>query len=67
MSLLDRFKAEAQELQPQLVAWRRDFHAHPELGFAEVRTAGIVADHLRALGLETATGVGKTGVVALVD
>ncbi len=67
MSLLDRFKAEAQELQPQLVAWRRDFHAHPELGFAEVRTAGIVADHLRALGLETATGVGKTGVVALVE
>ncbi len=52
---------------PQLVAWRRDFHQHPELGFQEVRTAGIVADHLRALGLEVSTGIGKTGVVALVE
>lgn len=40
---------------------------HPELGFQEVRTAGVVAEHLRALGLEVTTGVGKTGVVALVE
>ena len=40
---------------------------HPELGFEEVRTAGIVADHLRGLGLEVSTGVGKTGVVAMVE
>jgi amidohydrolase len=46
---------------------RRDFHAHPELGFQEVRTAGIVAKELTALGLEVNTGVGGTGVVALLD
>ncbi len=61
------FKAGAEALVPQLVAWRRDFHMHPELGFQEVRTAGIVAEHLRNLGLEVSTGVGKTGVVALVE
>ncbi|MFO7633472.1 MAG: M20/M25/M40 family metallo-hydrolase, partial [Caldilinea sp.] len=67
MSLVEQFKAEANDLQAELVAWRRDFHMHPELGFEEVRTAGIVADHLRNLGLEVSTGVGKTGVVALVE
>ncbi|MFN8589064.1 MAG: amidohydrolase [Candidatus Eisenbacteria bacterium] len=49
-----------------LVAVRRDLHQHPELGFREVRTAGIVADRLRALGLDPRTGVGVTGVTALV-
>ncbi|MBI3958750.1 MAG: amidohydrolase, partial [Chloroflexi bacterium] len=63
----DRIKADAQQLYPQLVAWRRDFHAHPELGFQESRTAGIVAEHLHDLGLEVSTGIGKTGVVALVE
>ena len=67
MSRINLLKNEAEELFPQLVAWRRDFHMHPELGFEEVRTAGIVADHLRDLGLEVSTGVGKTGVVALVE
>lgn len=51
---------------PKVVAWRRDFHAHPELGFAETRTAEKVAEHLRALGLEVRTGVGKTGVVGVL-
>ena len=60
-------KQEAAALYPQLVAWRRDFHAHPELGFQEVRTAGIVTEHLRELGLEVNTGIGKTGVVALLE
>jgi amidohydrolase len=41
----------------------KDLHAHPELSFHETRTAGIVADRLRALGFETSTGVGGTGVV----
>ena len=45
---------DAQSLAPQLVAWRRDFHQHPELGFQEVRTAGVVADHLRAQGAAAA-------------
>jgi amidohydrolase len=65
--MLDQLKTDAAALQPQLVAWRRDFHVHPELGFHEVRTAGIVADHLRSLGLEVFTGVGKTGVVAIIE
>jgi len=51
---------------PKVVAWRRDFHQHPELGNREVRTSGIVAAELKALGLEVQTGVAKTGVVALI-
>ncbi|HEY6074725.1 MAG TPA: hypothetical protein VIV15_15405, partial [Anaerolineales bacterium] len=46
---------------------RRDFHMHPELGFNEIRTAGIVASELHALGLEVTKGVGKTGVVGLLE
>ena len=65
--LLETLKTEAQDLFPKLVDWRRDFHMHPELGMEEVRTAGIVADHLRGLGLEVSTGIGQTGVVALVE
>lgn len=60
-------RREADELLPKLVEWRRDFHRHPELGFQEVRTAGIVAAHLQELGLEVSTGVGKTGVIAMVE
>lgn len=44
-------------------AWRRDFHAHPELAYEEHRTAGLVAERLRAFGIEVTEGVGKTGVV----
>ena len=51
----------------ELVATRRDLHAHPELGFEEVRTSGIVAERLRKLGLEPKTGVGKTGVLARIS
>jgi len=50
----------------ELIDTRRDLHAHPELAFEEVRTAKIVADRLRALGLEVRTGVGRTGVLATV-
>lgn len=50
-------------LVPDLIALRRDLHAHPELGFEEHRTAAIVADALREIGLEVTTGVGGTGVV----
>lgn len=67
MDLFDTLTADAHALGPQLVTWRRDFHAHPELSFEEVRTAGIVAAHLRDLGLEVTTGIGKTGVVAIVE
>lgn len=58
--------AAVQRILPEVTAWRRDLHQHPELGFAETRTAGVVADHLRALGLEVRTGVGKTGVVGVL-
>src|SRR5437879_215128 len=51
----------------QLVATRRDLHQHPELGFEEQRTSGIVAERLERLGYAVRTGVGKTGVVGLRD
>jgi amidohydrolase len=60
---LDRLAGQGNE---RVVAWRRDFHEHPELGNREVRTAGIVAEHLRQLGLEVRTGVAKTGVVGVL-
>ncbi|MGQ9491111.1 MAG: M20 metallopeptidase family protein [Anaerolineae bacterium] len=63
---ISRFRAEAEALQERLTAWRRDLHAHPELGFAVHRTAAIVAHHLSALGCEVRTGVGQSGVVALL-
>ena len=59
-SLLER----ARGLQSDLTELRRDFHRHPELSFQERRTSGVVAERLRALGLEPRTGVGGTGVVA---
>ena len=59
--------AHAAELQPQLVAIRRDLHAHPELAFTEVRTAGVVAAELARLGIPHRTGVGRTGVVGTIE
>ena len=53
-------------IEPKVVAWRRDIHEHPELGNREVRTAKLVADHLRSLGIEVKTGVAHTGVVGLL-
>ena len=50
----------------ELVATRRDLHAHPELAFQERRTSGLVAERLRALGYTVKTGVGRTGVVGVL-
>jgi len=61
------FLSETNSLIPYTRALRRDFHQHPELGFQELRTAGIVARELADLGLEVRTGVGKTGVVAMLE
>ncbi|GIL14221.1 MAG: amidohydrolase [Chloroflexi bacterium] len=61
------FLAEAAALRDELIARRRDFHRHPELAFEETRTAGIVAQELAKLGLEVQTGVGKTGVIGLLE
>ncbi|WP_082171759.1 M20 aminoacylase family protein [Methylobacterium indicum] len=54
---------EIRSLHPELSALRRRIHAHPELGFEEVKTAALVAEKLRAWGLEVTEGIGKTGVV----
>ena len=66
--LQSKFVAPSLELpwERDIIALRRDFHAHPELGFEEVRTAGIVAQRLRDLGLEVREQVGRTGVVGLL-
>jgi amidohydrolase len=60
----DDAKARLDALQPELVAIRRDIHAHPEMGMEEVRTSALVAEKLRGWGLDVTEGVGKYGVVA---
>ncbi len=74
MNAPDRFLARddaiarrADELNDQVIAWRRDLHANPELGNREFRTAGIVADHLRKLGFDDVRiKVAHTGVVGVL-
>lgn len=61
------FRAEADALRDEMIVRRRDLHQHPELAFEEVRTARIVAEELRQLGLEVQTGIAKTGVVAVLE
>lgn len=51
---------------PELESVYKDIHAHPELSMQEIRTAGIASNHLSALGFETTTGVGRTGVVGIL-
>lgn len=60
------FLASARALEPWLIDRRRDFHQHPELGYHEYRTAGIIANELNSLGLEVNTGIVKTGVIGLL-
>src|SRR5512133_2293940 len=64
---MSNFLQQAEELFPYTKAMRRDFHMYPELGFREVRTGGIVAKELESLGIEVTKGVGKTGVVGLLE
>ena len=55
------------DLSDEVAAWRRDLHAHPELGYEEKRTSGIVAEKLKAFGCdEVITGIAKTGVVGVI-
>lgn len=54
------------EITPQVVAWRRDFHEHPELGNRETRTSKIIADELKKLGYEVTTNIATTGVVGVL-
>ena len=65
-ALWSRIDQLCRGVEAKVVVWRRDFHEHPELGNTEVRTAGIVAAHLRSLGLEVRTGVAVTGVIGLL-
>jgi amidohydrolase len=53
-------------IEPKVIAWRRDIHEHPELSNREVRTAKLVAEHLKKLGLEVKTGIAHTGVTAVL-
>lgn len=66
--LLENYVAPSLDLpwHEDIVALRRDFHTYPELGYEETRSAGIIAERLRALGLEVREGVGKTGVVGIL-
>lgn len=61
------FQRQASQLREEMIARRRELHQHPELGFEEGYTAGVVAESLQKLGLEVQTGVGKTGVVGLLE
>ena len=67
---IDNLQAEIDRrtaaIADKVTAWRHDIHSHPELSFQEARTASLVADHLRALGLEVQTGVGGNGVVGIL-
>ena len=58
--------AAAKAVEPQVIEWRRHLHAHPELSNREVKTAEYIAKQLRAMGLEVKTGIGITGVAALI-
>ncbi|WP_183561983.1 amidohydrolase [Mucilaginibacter sp. SP1R1] len=58
--------SKADALQSQIIAWRRDFHEHPELGNHEVRTSAIIAKHLQSLGIQVQTGIATTGVVGIL-
>ncbi len=64
---MNDISAEAAQLFEYTQKLRRDFHRHPELGYREFRTAGIVARELGQLGLEVTTGIAETGVAALLE
>lgn len=64
--LTNKINIAADKIESKCVAWRRDIHQHPELGNNEYRTAKLIADHLRSLGIEVKEKVGKTGVVGIL-
>src|SRR5262245_4135366 len=64
--LVSEVDRRTSQIQSKVVSWRRDFHEHPELGNRETRTAKIIADHLRSLGIEVKTGVAHTGVAGVL-
>jgi len=64
--LRNKINQSADKIEQKVIAWRRDFHEHPELGNHEIRTASIIAKHLQSLGIEVKTGVAHTGVVGIL-
>ncbi len=64
--LKQKAAAGADKIEAKCIAWRRDIHEHPELGNRETRTAKIIAEHLKKLGIEVKEGVAKTGVVGIL-
>jgi amidohydrolase len=63
---ITRVSDKADALRDQVIAWRRDFHEHPELGNHEIRTSAIIAKYLQSLGIEVQTGIATTGVVGIL-
>src|SRR5688572_14314850 len=57
---------QVNKLKSKSISWRRHFHEHPELGIREFKTAKIIADHLRSIGLEVKEKVAHTGVVGIL-
>ncbi len=64
--LQSKIDLQAKEMEPKVIEWRRHIHQNPELSNREVKTAQLVADHLKNLGIEVQTGVAKTGVIGLL-
>jgi amidohydrolase len=65
-ALSTEVKSLVEKVTPDVVSWRRDIHQHPELGNRETRTSALVAEHLKALGMEVKTGIAHTGVVGIL-
>lgn len=66
IALKGKLNQAADNIESKVIAWRQDFHEHPELGNNEIRTVAIIAKHLQSLGMEVKTGVAKTGVVGVL-
>lgn len=67
MPLTQEILTHAKELHDYIIRMRRDFHKHPETGFAETRTSSVIAEELKRLGLYVQTGIAKTGVVGTLE
>lgn len=65
-NIYDKIKQLAKKHEKEVIEIRRDIHMHPELSFQETRTAAVVAEKLKELGLEVETGIAKTGVVGIL-
>ncbi len=65
--LLDKIKKLSQQYAQDVIGWRRDIHANPELSYKEFNTAKLVLDNLKNFGLKPTGGVAGTGVVVLIE